>query len=164
MPRFEDRRAMTIAGYGGKFTLETRHTIGDLWHRFAPMVGKVPGQVGHCSYGVSYAGSANGSFSYLAGVEVGNPEGLPEDFTHLAIPAGRYAVFNHLGTVTKLPETFEAIYRKWLPETGLKAAHAPCFERYTEEYDPRTQTGGTEVWIPLNQPAEKAGTSREPCC
>ncbi len=30
-----------------------------------------------------------------------------------------------------------------------EAADAPDFERYGEEFDPRTGTGGVEIWIPI---------------
>jgi AraC family transcriptional regulator len=42
----------------------------------------------------------------------------------------------------------------WLPESGHEivrgTADAPnFFERYSEEFDPRTGMGGMEVWIPI---------------
>jgi AraC family transcriptional regulator len=42
---------------------------------------------------------------------------------------------------------------EWLPTSGYEAATSPgapdFFERYTEEFDPRTGMGGIEVWIPI---------------
>jgi AraC family transcriptional regulator len=36
-----------------------------------------------------------------------------------------------------------------VPQAGLKVASAPCFERYTEKFNPKTGMGGMEIWIPL---------------
>ncbi|WP_227699737.1 GyrI-like domain-containing protein [Raoultella ornithinolytica] len=41
------------------------------------------------------------------------------------------------------------MWSKWLPESGHEAADAANFERYGAEFDPRTGTGGLEIWIPL---------------
>jgi len=45
--------------------------------------------------------------------------------------------------------TWFTIWNKWLPESGHQVAEAPEFERYGEEFDPRTGTGGLEIWIPI---------------
>jgi len=88
-------------------------------------------------------------FDYLCGVEVGNTAGLPKDFSQVRLPAGRYAVFIHRKHVSAIPETLDAIWKKWLPNSGLQAADSPCFERYTKEFNPQTGMGGTEIWIAL---------------
>ena len=51
-------------------------------------------------------------------------------------------------------QTIEAIGSKWYPESdeepAARAGEAPdFFERYTEEFDPRTGMGGMEIWIPI---------------
>lgn len=46
VPRFEKGRFLLIAGLGGRFTPETTQRIPELWERFIPHLGKVPGQVG----------------------------------------------------------------------------------------------------------------------
>ena len=49
----------------------------------------------------------------------------------------------------ELPQALDTIWSTWVPDSGLKTAKAPCFERYTEEFNPHTGRGGTEIWIPL---------------
>ena len=34
-------------------------------------------------------------------------------------------------------------------DCGLEIASAPCFERYTSEFNPQTGSGKVEIWIPL---------------
>mgnify|MGYP002144291780 CR=1 FL=1 len=48
-----------------------------------------------------------------------------------------------------LEQTIETIWKKWLPESGLKHVEAPYFERYTAEFNPQTKQGGIEIWIPF---------------
>ncbi len=148
-PRFENAKERLIAGPSVSYTFETRSGIPEQWHRFAPQIGKVPGQIGNSTYGVAWNYKPGVGFDYLCGVEVGNASDLPKDFSQVRLPAGRYAVFNHRKHVSAIPETLDAIWKKWLPNSGLQAANAPCLERYTEEFNPQTGMGGTEIWIAL---------------
>jgi AraC family transcriptional regulator len=45
--------------------------------------------------------------------------------------------------------TVYTIRNKWLAESGHDTADAPNFERYGENFDPRSGTGGVEIWLPL---------------
>ena len=44
--------------------------------------------------------------------------------------------------------TWRAIYQ-WLPTSGYMRARAPDFERYSEDFDARTNSGSVEIWIPV---------------
>lgn len=149
--RFEAGGDLQIAGLNASYTMQTRSNIPAQWHSFAPHIGKVPGQVGNSSYGVCWNTRPDGSFNYLAGVEIGESAKLPAGFERVALPPRRYAVFTHAGHVSTLPQTIDTIWNRWAPECGLKIAKAPCFERYTAEFDSDTGTGGMEIWIPLDE-------------
>ncbi len=149
-PRFENGRALDIAGLNASYTPETRRNIPAQWQRFAPSIGKVPGQLGGMTaYGVCWNTRPDCGFDYLAGVEVASSDGLPNDLTTVSLPARRYAVFTHDRHVSKIGETIDAIWTNWAPVCGLNLADAPCFERYTAEFNPATGLGGMELWIPL---------------
>jgi AraC family transcriptional regulator len=149
-PRVENSRPLLIAGLRGQFTGEPWNGTPELWQRFAPHLGKISGQVGPTAYGLCFLLS-NG-VDYLAGMEVSGVSGLPADFATVSIPAQKYLVFPHSGHVSKLHLTCERI-SEWLPTSGYEAAKSPgapdFFERYSEEFDPRTGMGGIEVWIPI---------------
>src|SRR5229473_4899807 len=152
-PRFENAEALRIAGLREHFPLETMKNIPELWQRFGPHIGNIPGQVGRVAYGLCFNALSPNGIDYLAGVEVSSTQGLPGEFSVAAIPAQKYAVFSHREHVSKLRETLDAI-DKWLPGSGLEVAcgdaEAPnFFERYSEEFDPRTGMGGMEVWMPI---------------
>jgi AraC family transcriptional regulator len=148
--RAENGRPKLIAGLRGHFTDEPCKGTPELWQRFAPYIGKVPGQVGRVAYGLNFL-LPNG-IDYVAGVEVSGTSGLPADFTAVNVPAGKCLVFPHDEHVSKLHETCEKI-AEWLPTSGYEAAKtagAPdFFERYSEEFNPTTGMGGMEVWVPV---------------
>lgn len=148
-PRFENGREMLIAGFNENYTFESRVNIPSQWHRFAPQIGKVPTQVGQTTYGVCWNYKPGYGFDYVTGVEVRDASGLSKDFASIRLPAQRYAVFAHRKHVSSIPETLDAIWRKWMPNSGHQPADAPCFERYTEEFNPQTGTGGIEIWVPI---------------
>lgn len=151
-PRFETRNEFVIAGFNAHVKPGDQEAINALWQRFAPHIGKMPDQIGgNVAYG-AISGSATG-MDYLAGVEVADASGLPDGFTHVRLPAQKYAVFTHEGHVSKLFDTCTQIWRDWYPQSGLQHAQtagAPqFFEYYGEEFDPQKGTGGIEVWIPI---------------
>jgi len=153
-PRFEDGKALLIAGLGGHCTPETMSELPAQWQRFAPHIGKIPGQIGRSTFGVSWCPNDSLDIEYLCGVEVSNFSSLPGEFTIVSIPAQRYAVFAHLGHVSAIRETIGAIGSQWFPESGYepvaRTGEAPdFFELYTEDFDPRTGMGGMEIWIPV---------------
>ncbi len=148
-PRFETTKGMIIAGLSRNYNAETRVQIPEIWKRFVPSLGKIPTQRGSETFGVCYGGDKDGSFEYMAGVEVQSTADLPSGFTHLRLPSQRYAIFNHTKHVSKIAETFDAIYRKWLPNSGLQAADAPAFEKYNEDFCPDKGLGGIEIWVPI---------------
>jgi AraC family transcriptional regulator len=152
-PRIKSEKALRIAGLRQHYTAETMKNIFELWLRFGSHIGNVPGQVGRVVYGLCFNALSLEGIDYLAGVEVSGSSGLPRGFVFATIPAQEYAVFSHCEHVSKLRETLDAI-DKWLPGSGLEvacgAAEAPnFFERYSEEFDPRTGMGGMEVWVPI---------------
>ena len=152
-PRFENGKPLRIAGLRQHYTPETMKNIPELWQRFAPHIGKIPGQVGRVAYGLCFNAFSPDGVDYLVGVEVSGSSVLPGEFSVTGIPAQKYAVFSHREHVSKMYETLDAI-DKWFPgsgfETALGNAEAPnFFERYSEEFDPRTGMGGIEVWVPI---------------
>jgi AraC family transcriptional regulator len=152
-PRFENSRALLIAGLSEHYTSETMKNVPELWRRFAPHMGNIPGQVGRVAYGLCFNADSLDGIDYLAGVEISSASGLPDEFSFATIPAQKYVVFPHREHVSRLYETLDAI-DKWLPGSGLKvsrgAGETPSFfERYSEEFNPQTGMRGMEVWIPI---------------
>ncbi|MES2461268.1 MAG: GyrI-like domain-containing protein [Armatimonadota bacterium] len=147
--RFETGNGMTLAGFQQRYSFENASEIPALWARFGPLIDTVPAMVGTIAYGVVHEES-EGSIDYLAGVEVSETDALSSEYTTLAIPAQRYAVFAHPGHISTLCQTVDAAFSKWLPSSGFEATANPdFFERYGDGYDPETGTGDIEIWVPI---------------
>ncbi len=140
---------IVIAGLNQTYTMETRVGIPRQWEQFVPRADTIPGTIGTTFYGVCWNTKPDRGFDYLTGVEVSSSGTLPSEFTSVKLSARRYAVFPHTSHVSAIPKTIETIWTRWVPECGLKVAKAPCFERYTSDFNPHTGMGGMEFWIPL---------------
>jgi AraC family transcriptional regulator len=152
-PRFENGKALLIAGLRRRYISKTMESVRVQWQRFAPHIGNVPGQVGRAAYGLCFNTTSPG-IDYLSGVEVLSCANLPGEFSCISIPAQRYASFLHREHVSRVWDTCDAIGKQWFPASGHELARASgdapdFFERYTEAFDPRTGMGGIEVWIPI---------------
>lgn len=150
-PRFENGKTLLIAGLGERYNAETSAGIPAQWQRFAPNIGHIPGQIGHATYGVLCNSDDAGNTEYISGVEVSNFARVPKEWSRLRIPEQRYAVFSHRDHISTIRRVWYTIWNKWLPESGQKVAEGPEFERYGEEFNPSTGTGGFEIWIPIQK-------------
>ena len=152
-PRFEERKALLIAGLRKVYGPGEMNGITAQWQSFAPHIGKIRGQIGRATYGVCWQAADGEGIEYLSGIEVSGFAGVPSGFTVMSLAPAKYAVFPHREHVLKLSETIDAIFHGWLPESGYEAGggeETPAFfERYSEKFDPQTGMGGMEVWIPL---------------
>jgi AraC family transcriptional regulator len=148
-PRFETGRVLLIAGLGERYTCDSSAGIPAQWQRFIPFLGNIPQQAGPIAYGVNCNSDDEGNFDYICGVEVRDFSGLPNEWSRIRIAPQRYAVFHHQDHISGIRSTWATIWNQWLPESGLKVADAPFFERYDERFDSRTGFGGLEIWIPI---------------
>jgi AraC family transcriptional regulator len=148
-PRFTTSKPLLVAGIGERYTWESGAAIPGQWQRFHQSVANFPGRIGQVAYGVCCNGDDAGNFDYIAGVEVPDFSDLPRDFSRVRIPEQKYAVFTHSEHISTIRRTINTIWNQWLPASGLKAADAPNFERYDENFDPLTGNGGLEIWLPV---------------
>src|SRR6201990_2568629 len=150
-PRFQTGKPLLIAGISERYTCESSAGIPSQWQRFHQSVQNIPGRVGPVAYGVCCNGDDAGNFDYIAGVEVSDFSDLPREFSRVRIPEARYAVFSHKDHISTIRRTVNTIWNHLLPASCLKAADAPSFERYGENFDPVTGNGGLEIWVPIRE-------------
>src|SRR5271165_4581883 len=137
-PRFVTGKPVLMAGLRERFSADTRRQIPELWQRFGPSIGKIPGQVGTVAYGLCLNMLPQPfSFDYMSAVEVFSFADLPEGFTRLSIPELRYAIFPHHGHVSNISKTIDAICHQWLPNSEYAFVHGTpdlpyMMERYGE--------------------------------
>jgi AraC family transcriptional regulator len=150
-PRFQAGKPLLIAGLGERYTWESGAAIPGQWQRFQQSAANFPGRIGKVAYGVCCNGDDAGNYDYIAGVEVADFSDLPREFSRVRIPEQRYAVFSHGDHISTIRRTIHTIWNHWLPASGLKAADAPNFERYGENFDPLSGNGGFEIWVPIRE-------------
>lgn len=152
-PRLATAQALLVAGVGARYNHcdAGGANIPGQWQSFHEKVGEIPNRIGKLAYGVCCNGDDSGNFDYIAGVEVADFSDLPREFARVRIPEQRYMVFSHGEHISTIRRTVMAIWNQWLPQSGLKAADAPNFERYDETFDPATGNGGLEIWVPVKE-------------
>src|SRR5262249_16396182 len=150
-PRFATAKAMLVAGIGARYNHcdNGGANIPNQWNELHQRIGDIPDRVGNLAYGVCCNGDDSGNFDYIAAVEVSDFSDLPREFAHVRIPEQRYVVFRHTEHISTIRRTVTAIWNHWLPQSGLKVADAPNFERYDEKFDAATGNGGLEIWVPV---------------
>ncbi|MES1156823.1 MAG: GyrI-like domain-containing protein [Alphaproteobacteria bacterium] len=141
----------SFVGLMQTYGAEAPAKIPELWRRFAPHIGSIPGQAGHVAYGIiAHMRHQPFSFDYMAGVEVVSGSAPPPELQALNLPGTTYAVFAHEGHVTALKNTIDAIFNDWLPRSGRETAVEPhLLERYGDGFNPQTGEGDIEVWVAL---------------
>ncbi len=147
-PEFRDFDGFLVAGPSIRCSQDSKEGIPILWSEFAPQIDSIPNLTGFVTYGVcSDHASADGSFTYHAAVQV--TEAPDNGLDTLKIPASRYAIFTHEGSLDHIADTVGHIFGTWLPASEFEHAGTPDFERYDERFNPDTGIGSFEYWVPI---------------
>lgn len=146
--RFEKMEAKKFAGIDRSYAFAAMFGIPGQWMEFGAHYGKVPNQVGRRAYGISHNTRADG-LDYMAAVEVSSFDGVPDALARLSSEPHNFAVFKHVGHVSALPATHQAIWTQWVPKESARLVQAPAFEIYMEDFNPLMGTGGIEIWVPV---------------
>lgn len=147
--RTESPGEMLMIGLSGVFT--SPRGIPELWQQFAPHIGKTPGQIGNVAYGiVTNDNSDVKRFHYMAAVRVATFANVPAQLSKLTIPAYRYKIFRHDGHASQMSSTIEKLAKMSAFTPGIPVADKSLafLEYYGEGFDPKTDLGDIEVWIP----------------
>ncbi|MDF3933872.1 GyrI-like domain-containing protein [Pseudomonas citronellolis] len=145
--RIVERPAFTLVGQ--EFHAERDGSVRQLWQAFLPRAASIAGRTdAQVLYGLCAQGEA-GAFRYIAGAE-SSGGAVPEGMLAFQVPAQKYAVFIHQGTVEQIAESFQRIYAELLALRGLEPRQGPAFERYGEAFlgpdDARSQV---ELYVPV---------------
>lgn len=151
--RIVDEPKILIVGMVGHFPRgPSTNGIPNLWQRFVPLMETITNVKPGMPVGVTRDTSEEGGFDYIAALEVTRFGHMQEELKAIEIPARTYAVFTHASHVSRIPDTYRAIWDEALPALGRRPADlttAYVLERHKPEFDPDTGEGGLEIWIPL---------------
>ena len=141
--------AFTVVGdeYHGK---NENEEIKALWQKAVPRFDQIqhvtyPNTMD--SYGLCGELEDNGSFRYVAGLEVNKAEGVPDGMTVWEVPEQTYAVFPC--TLAEIGQTYEYAHGTWMPDKGYKRADGPDFEYYDETFEPQDPESIIYIYIPV---------------
>ena len=144
-PEIRTHDAFRVTGFATDVKNRDIAAVPGLWQQFAARLdefGPYPSE----TFGVSFAMTEDGDFSYLAGMQ---SAAQPKGAAQVEVPAGRYAVFTHKGHIADLPPFYAAIWDHGVSDHGLTPAYTPEFERYGDDFDAIKGYGRVEIWIPL---------------
>lgn len=83
---------------------------------------------------------------FADGVEPEAPDGM----AYQTLQSGKWAVFQHVGPYDNLWQTWQGIYRDWLPTSGEETRDALCFEDYINSPDEvAPEELLTDIYVPL---------------
>lgn len=149
-PAIRQGHSRLIAGVKEHYDHDGPKLIPAQWQHFNRYFGNIPGQLGTVAYGVQYNLASDGSYDYLAGVEVSSFAEVPRELSRLEVPAQKYAAFPHEGHVSQLSDTIGVLANNWQPAWGrMNSGVIAVIERYGEHFDPQTGRGDIEVWFPV---------------
>jgi AraC family transcriptional regulator len=135
-PKFVTKEAFKVVGmsYIGK---NENQEIPQLWEVFNIRMKEVK-SAEPCCYGTCFGdveGAAEDEFEYVACVAVEGTPDIPEGMVMREIPAHKYAVFTHHGSLKTLHDTYQYIYNTWLPQSGYELDGKFDMEMYDDDFN-----------------------------
>ena len=65
------------------------------------------------------------------------------------VPAGKYAIFTHRGSLRNLDLTMKYIYGSWLATSDQQLREAPDLEMFSENYYPQSEDSQLDLYVPI---------------
>jgi AraC family transcriptional regulator len=84
-----------------------------------------------------------------AGCTIAEGVSIPEGLIEVRVPAGRYAMAQHVGPYATLPATWATLSREWLPASGHRRGPGMSYELYDHPDHKGPDELITDVYIPL---------------
>ena len=150
-PNIITKPAFKVAGlryFGNNKNKEIKY----LWGSFVKRMKELDSIENNISYGVCIMPeekNEDGSFEYIACVEVKDINNLPEGMTGRELKEQKYAVFTHKGSIDNIADTYGEIFNKLLKENNLEPADAPDLELYDERFKPYSEESEVDIYIPI---------------
>ena len=148
-PTFESKPPLTLIGLQRHYQCTDKSGIAEQWAAFVPLIEQIVGRASTVAYGVCM-NTLETEFDYFCGVEARDRSAPPQGVTTLFIPEQNYAIFKHHGRVECIADTVHRIFAEWMPHSNYVTTGQPTLvERYSEDFEPVSNTGDVEIWIPI---------------
>ena len=150
-PEIQRRSRFKIAGLS--YTGRDNTAVYNLWQRLWALAPRVAflrhaeEHFGACFHDLDMRG--RDTFTYVAGAEVGRTSKLPKGMETVAIPASMYAVFPHQGPASRIEDTFDRVYRSWLPSSDYTPTLDLDLLRVDARFHGESDDSIVELWMPV---------------
>ena len=154
-PSFKHKATFTVAGLTCQSTM-ANNTIPQLWDRFNSREKELTRRLSEDCYGVCFYERMenmcpNTPFTYMAGLLVSSKADAPAGWETRTVPGCDYAVFEHKGALDTLQQTYDHIFREWLPASEYEFVNQDDFEIYDERFVFGKPESIMEIWIPVKK-------------
>ncbi len=154
-PRIEDMDSLIIVGVGYQGD-DIFERIMTLWMELIQRKGEFENLASQVeAFGVSLMpenAEKQTDFRYIAGYEVTKTSKIPEGMEIVTIPAGKYAIFTHKGSLENLQATYAYILGVWPQKTTeYSLRHAPQLERYGLKFNAMSEQSEIEILVPIDK-------------
>lgn len=145
--------AFVVAGLSARIGRDNKAEIPALWPKLMRHV-PLDGQKGKVGYGLCYgADMREGSFNYMAAVEIEPDRQPPAGLTLMQVPAQAYLVFRITlapGAVQpQMQAAMQWVFSEGLPKSGRKPTGGIDLEVYGERFEPDKAGSIIDFYIPV---------------
>ncbi|WP_374336901.1 GyrI-like domain-containing protein [Leeia sp.] len=146
-PEWQTLPERHVAGLGLQlYGHESAQLIPDLWRKLRthPQVQQ------SAAWGVLDISPDQRQLRYLAAIAWPEGSPVPEGWQARRIPAGRYARFQHQGSVASIQHSVNYLHAVWLPQSGQQLAARPELEYYPSDQIIQLQQLRMDMLLPVD--------------
>lgn len=139
--------AFTVVGL--KYFGQNKHNeIAQMWDTEGYRLEELPNLKSQTDYyGVCGNMDDQGSFEYVAGVELTDPNVYPEGMVRWDVPEQTYVVVPC--TIPTIGKAYEFIHGTWLPQSEYQRAPGPDFELYDDSFNNEDPESILYIYVPI---------------
>ncbi len=154
LPQLKKLGRLRLVGLAAACSWNEAVHIPAQWQRF--MSGPyhdIPAKVKAMPIGICEPPDEEGCFRYICAAEVEAFDRRSPDLTTIETAPRTYAVFRHDDHVSRIFDTYAAIWNEALPAMSQPIspmmADGPVLEFHNDAFDPGTGLGGLQIFVPL---------------
>lgn len=153
--QFKQLEHTCIVGYPGLTHIsKVQEIIPLLWNKMNETVREIPNLtsppqcIGFEYYPFDF--EKTGMFYYMPAYLVSDLQNVPKNMCGKTIQAGLHAVFTHKGPANKIAQSFQYIYKEWLPSNKEYVLSSNYdFEYYDNRFMGMDENTELEIWLPV---------------
>jgi AraC family transcriptional regulator len=151
-----EREEFLVVGMPVKISLRDpgyKQKLMDLWNEFMPRVQEIKNRKNELFYGLcNISEGIEGdecSFEHMSCIEVESADEVPEGMKSQKVPAAKYFVVTHKGSLDKLGETYGAIEQE-MKKLGLEEDRSKMFfELYDHRFKKDSDDSELDIYSAL---------------